>query len=520
MREIKELILLLKQHHVQSLKHLADEDSKSKIAVLYEGIASNKFKTDEAAARFLYGEAPEGSKYRKLKSDLRDHLLEAAYRLNMTEDTMSDYQQAYYECNRLWITVRVLAGHNSTMAALYLANRLLKRAAKFDFTLICMDLASYLRVQYGLREGNDKKFKEACDLFEHYSDVYRYESEAETLYTTLAASFVNVRSGREEMCSLAETYYEQISPALHRYPTYRLHMYGRMIGLSRYTAMNNHEKILEYCEESIAFFNSRPYEARVPLQMFYYQSLISNVQTCNFNAGQIAAEQCRKLAKEGTFNWFKYRELHLLLFLRTGHYNEGGIALYETISHDRFEFLPNNVKEIWRIYEAYVCWLAEVGAISRMPKSKFKWAKFLNEVAIFSKDKRGVNVSILAIKLLFLLQEGQYGPLLDELELVDQYCYRYLRGEHTQRSFYFVKMLLQIPAGHFDKEVVIQKSEKYYEKLLGLPIQVAEQMHEIEIVPYEVLWKYALGLLEVKPKARRGTKSTYKFTASMSSMSV
>ena len=109
MQDLKEIILVLQQNGINPFK---GSDSKSKLRALCEGIGKGKFATDEAAAKALYDEGFEGSKYRKLKSDLRERLLAAVLEIDGSQKTNSDYQKAYYECNRLWIMVRILTGHH------------------------------------------------------------------------------------------------------------------------------------------------------------------------------------------------------------------------------------------------------------------------------------------------------------------------------------------------------------------------------------------------------------------------
>lgn len=490
----------MRQNSVNPLKQLGDPaDQKSKLASLFDGIAKGRFNSDDEASMALYGEH-EGSKYRKLKADLREKLLDMVFDLNTHQANYSDYQKAYYECHKQWVLVRILTGQNANTAAMSLAARVLRQAEKFDFTLLCMDICSYLRIQYGLRESNDKKFNEANEQFQYYRKVYDAESLAEELYTILIVRYVNNRSAQGEVHDLAEQFYRQVEAPLAEFHTYKLHMYARMIGLMRYTAVNDHAGALEYCRESIEFFKGRPYEARVPLQIFYYQSLICNIQLRRFEEGQDVARECMKLMQEGTFNWFKYKELYLHLSLHTREYDQASQILSQTLEHPRFEFLPENVKEIWRIYESYVYYLGALGKLSTRMHSKFKLAKFINETPIFSKDKSGLNIAIQVIKLLLLLQEKKYGRLLDEVEATEQYCYRHLRGKNTQRSHTFLKLLMQIPMGRFDLELIGGKATRFLEKLQGLPIQLANQTYEIEIIPYEDLWELALYSIRLNAK--------------------
>jgi len=498
MQDLKEIILLLQQHGINPFK---GSDAKSKLLALCNGIGKGKFATDEAAAKALYNEGFEGSKYRKLKSDLRERLLTAVLEIDGNQKSNSDYQKAYYECNRLWMVVRILTGQNANAAALTVATRLLRQAEKYDFTLLAMDIASYLRTQYGLRESNDKKFREAHDLFERYRKTYDAENQAEALYTTLIVRYVNNRSAQTEVSRLATEYWEHIKPYMGQHATYKLQMYGYMIGLMRHTAANNHAEALLACDEAIQFFYNRPYEPRVPLQIFYYQRLICNIQLWQFEEGKISADFCLKIMQDGTFNWFKYRELYLQLSLHTGAFSQAAEILFETLHHARFEFLPENVKEIWRIYEAFVHLLVLAGkAPGNTNGQKFKLAKFINDTPIFSKDKSGINIAIIVVKLLLLIQERKFSQVLDEVEAVEQYCYRHLRGNHAERSYYFLKMLLYIPTSGFDPAITAAKAERYFEKLKEMPLQIANQTHEIEVVPYESLWEIVLESLSVAKK--------------------
>ncbi len=493
MQDLKEIILLLVQHKVFPFK---GADARSKSLALWDGIVKGKFSTDEAAAKALYDESFEGSKYRKLKSEFRERVLNAVLEIDGNQKDYSDYQKAYYDCHRQWTMVRILTGQNANFAAVSIATRLLRQAEKFDFTLLAMDIASYLRVQYGLRESNDRKFWEAQEIFERHRKIYDAESLAESLYTTLIVRYVNNRSAQSDVSSLATEYWEQISPLVEQHATYKLQMYGYMIGLMRYTAANDHARALVVCNEAIQFFKGRAYEPRVPLQIFYYQRLICNIQLRQFEEGMESANHCLKILQKGTFNWFKYQELYLQLSLHSRGFERAVTILNETINHARFEFLPENVKEIWRIYEAFVQCLVLAGkaaAVNNMQKLKI--AKFINDTPIFSKDKSGINIAIIVIKLLLLIQERRFSQVLDEVEGVEQYCYRHLRGENVQRSYYFLKMLLHIPNSGFDPALSRTKAERYLKKLNDTPLQVANQTHEIEVVPYEILWEIAIESL-------------------------
>jgi hypothetical protein len=59
-------------------------------------------------------------------------------------------------------------------------------------------------------------------------------------------------------------------------------------------------------------------------------------------------------------------------------------------------------------------------------------------------------------------------------------------------------MLLQVPQANFHREASSRKAERYFKQLRTVPLDVATQAHEIEIIPYEMLWEMVLESLQMK----------------------
>ncbi len=490
--DIKEMILLLERHKVSPLPATRKKNG-SKLKSLYDAIHHGKVHSDKDAMQLLYGHTNAGTPYRKLKSDLREKLLESVLWIKNNQSKSSDYQRAYYDCHRQWVTVRFLTGQNANTAALSVATSLFNKAKKFDFTLLCVDIASYLRTQYSLREKNDRKFKEVSEAFEHHKELLDAELKAEERYTKLLSLKVNNQSAFLKDQSLAISYEEELRPLLKKHKSYRLQLYGNLVSLTRYIAANDHQKAIEVCDNAIRFYKSRPYEAAVPLQIFYYQQLISQVQLRQVDAGEETARMCQKYLQPGTFNWFKYREMYVQLLLHTHRPEKAAQAISETISQEQFEFLPDYTREVWLIYQLYVYFLSND---RNKNGHKLKLAKIINEVSHASKDKAGLNLAILIIRALIQLKERRYREVIDEVEALEQYCYRHLRGKNTRRSYLFLKMLLQIPLSGFDASTLSGKVKHLQQKLEASPLSIADQTLELEIVPYEYLWMEVLKTLD------------------------
>lgn len=109
-----------------------------------------------------------------------------------------------------------------------------------------------------------------------------------------------------------------------------------------------------------------------------------------------------------------------------------------------------------------------------------------------------MNISVLIVQILYAVAEKDYKKSSDRIEGIEKYCSRYLKDESTFRSNCFIKMLLQAPQANFHREATRRKAERYAKQLLTMPLDAANQAHEVEIIPYEQLWEMALESLQLK----------------------
>ena len=117
---------------------------------------------------------------------------------------------------------------------------------------------------------------------------------------------------------------------------------------------------------------------------------------------------------------------------------------------------------------------------------------------IFSKDKRGLNISILIVHVLFLLLRKKYDEIIDRVDALSQYKHRHLRDDASMRSNFFINMLLQVPKRDFHPRAAERHAEPWIKKLQQTPINIAEQGIEVEVIPYEALWDMVIDILERK----------------------
>ncbi len=502
MRALKELALVVHNNRLQAVDIITEpkDGQATKIQEFYYALVRNEFNMDDEAAEKLLQTNRKDTRYQKLKSKLKRNLLNSIYFMDTRRTNYTDRQKAYYEGYKDWAAAKILIGKNARMMGIHLCQKLDTLAEKFEFTDLSVDVLRILRLHFGAREGNLKKYEAYNQRFKHFEELFHYENRAEEYYTELVLKFINSKATDVETQQKAQEYYKALQEPLQKHDSYRLHLCALLIRLMIYSSVNDYKHTIEVCDEALDFFQNKPYNASVPIQICYYQKLICYTHLKAYEAGREAAEKCLDYLDEGSFNWFKYQELYFMLSMHTANYQGAYEVFRKTTKHKSFQFLPPSLTEIWRIYESYLHFLSDVGRITPGEKdkgfTKFKIGRFINETPIFAKDKRGMNIPILVIQIIYMIQQKKYGEAIDRIDAIQKYCSRYLVQDDTFRSNCFIKMLLQIPKASFHKVAVTRKAGKYLDRLKNAPLQLSSQSHEIEIVPFEVLWEMVLETLD------------------------
>ncbi|MDP4711035.1 MAG: hypothetical protein NWS63_07550 [Saprospiraceae bacterium] len=502
MQDLKELVYIVTKNRLKTIEIIGDSsDAPSRVTDFYNALADGKFETDDEAAAFFYEGDKQHSGYQKLRTNLKSRLINSLFFIDGKDTDISERERAYYLSYREWAAAKILFSKNASHAAISICHKLLKAAKRYEFTELAVDITRTLRLHYGTREANIKKFEQYNEQFKWYERVWHMENLAEELYADLTISYIHSRLDKLALHETAREYLSRLGEApLDPEASYRLYLGASMLEISIYTSINDYENAIEVCKKSIAFFQQKPYAAKIPLQIYYYQLMVCHIQLKKYEAGKEDSEKCLSYLEEGTYNWFKYRELYMLLSLHTSQYQEAYRIFMETIEHPKFKTMASHITEMWKIFEAYVHYLIEIGKIR--PKegevhfTHFRLGKFLNEVPIFSKDKRGMNIPVLVIQIVLMIQQKKYNEAIDRIESIKKYCSRYLRQDDTFRSNCFIKMLLQIPANSFHRTGVERKTRKLFKRLKEVPLDVANQSHEIEIIPFESMWALVLEQLE------------------------
>ncbi len=501
MEDLKALVDVISRNKIKNIELIGMGQAQHQ--VLYNELASGNLQSEAEAENFFFPNSANKTYYfQRLKKKLNDRLINTLFFIDTNQPNFTDYQKAYYTCYKAATATKILLGKHARSPAINLAEKTIKHAIKFEFTDIILQLSKDLRFHYGTIAGNRKKYKFYNELVKTYTDLLNAELVAEEYYTQVMINFIHSNATKPEIIELTEDYSKELRTLGKDINSYWYNLIYYNINALSHELANDYTKTIEACDEALRFFDQKKHIATNNAKCLFLLRIIgAQLYLKRFDVIESYIEKCKSLIPAGSVNWFLTFHYQMIYMYHSRQFPRALETYERVISSTKKKFPSKQISEHWRIHEAFIQYFHLIGK-SVLKKTtgnrKFRVSKFLNEVPSFAKDKRGNNITVIILQILFLLQQKKYGAIIDKMESLQAYTHRYLREDDTFRSNCFIKMLLCLPAASFHKKAVLRKADKYWKKLQSKPIEKANQSAELEIVPYEMLWEFVLEGLDEK----------------------
>jgi len=483
-------------------------EPETQMRQLFNALSAGKVTNDDDALREISSLKGSMSILATVKSKLKERLNDAMFLVEFSDTESNSRQKAYLECIKKWAAITILLSRNSRELGLIRLEQLLRHTRRFEFTDMTIEILFMLRLQSGLIYGKELQYYEYDNLLRHYQDVRQKEDLAESLYANLMIDYVNSKSEKRGIAEKAATCFQEIAPFMDQFDSFRLHMFGRLLQIAIYDNQNDYQQVNLLCQDAIDFFEKKPYKSFSALQVFYYSLLVGYLNQHQYGFCRTVALRYKSYFQIGSYNWYKWLELHFLAEFNAGEYGLALTIWLEATERVEFADLPPSIAESWKIFEAYLLFLMRCGHLKEIKDGKrFRIAKILNEIHFSSRDKSGMNIPILIIQFLLALVDQEYGQCIDREESLAKYRTRYLKLENAARSHYFFRMLEMIPKNNFNPTLVKANAKPLFDNLIKISQKSANQNFEVEIIPYEVLWELTLSIL---PRSDNSTAQASK----------
>lgn len=497
---MKNLIILVEFLNKNRIKHIDALGSDTMLQEFYDGLVSGKLRDNKVAMNHFF---PKADKYQlpyfnRLKRRLRDRLFNLLFLVDFNQAQYSSQQTAYYTCYRNLAAVKTMLGRFLREPAIELAQQTIKIAQEFEFADVVFHLARDLRSHYSRIDNNKKKYAYYNQLVEDHLKLQVAEVKAENYFAEISSYLNNSRSLPTAILNKVIAYSEELSSYTLSMQSYRLNLLSYLIYALRYEIENDSENTIRVCQEALQFFASKN-QTTLGVRFTFLDKLIGSlIKTKHYDEAEQVINDSIADFSPGTVNHYYFIEYYLILCFHSRAYQKG-YELYSKLKTDpQSDRYPPYIKEHVQVFGAIFQYLYLFGAVEIPVETakNYRISKFLNAMPTYERDKRGINITILILQILFLLHQKKYSSIIDRVEPLNTYSYRYLRNDETYRSNCFIKILLQLPKSDFNKKAFLRHSDGFYQKLLEMPIEKAKQGNEVEIIPYETLYEFVLASLE------------------------
>jgi hypothetical protein len=501
MEKLQEIVRVVGRKRIKKIEVFNDQQSVGRGSLLYkfyQGLKSGKFQSDEDAARELCGTDAMDKKYLMLKSRVRRRLMNTLFFL---EKSPSRYEQAIHKCNRNLVAAKYLLLNGARLSAESLLRATLAEAEKFGLTEVAVSCLRTLRYRASF-SGNENEFRRYNQRFKELQQILDAEYLAEEYYQVITIPYVKSLSVRPELAKEAYQYLKEIEEVRKKGTSFELEMnYFRLRIMTHQIAVHHHE-VIKACGEAEAFLSkNRHISQNIRFGEYAFYRIIAYMHLGEYELGKETANNSLRYYQKGSLNWMIFLEYFFLLSMHTKNYQKAAEIYQEVVGHPRFQQLDETRREKWRIFEAFLRYMAkevlDEATHAETDSARFNIFKFINEVPTFSKDKRGLNIAILILQVLFFLDRSDYNGIIQRAETLKVYTSRYLKQDENYRSNCFLKMVLIMENKDFDYERTARVAEKYYAKLKNSALNYQNgNVANIEIIPYEQLWATILEKLK------------------------
>jgi hypothetical protein len=490
---MKILYELAKQVYRQKklVESLLPTDLRSPLRKLYGILLREKQVTEEECMKEIYGKK-NITAFSRLKTRLREILMQAII-FQINTNNFADLRSNIH----LQVSMQSLIGKSLRIRKLeWIAAELLEKslpkAIKYSITEDVLSQTRQLASYYST-QNNKYKSKKYFDLQTRYLYIYEWELKAENYYLDLRNTRAQSLANASELAKNKSLQYYSELEKIKDIHTFRFRFNRYRIFAFYFEITKNYNALLSLTEQTLKEFSSKEFSSETNINNIQVRNLWALIQAGRLDDTITIGVKALNQVIPGEPNWYRINYYIIKAQLYSKKYNNATELLIKIINNPKFSKINEYYHEIFFTTLGYLHLLSDSIVFGnnqefRKVLPEFKLGKFLNAIPVFSKDKRGINVSILLMHIGFLLQRKDYNAIIDRTDSLNQYAYRYLRNDDSFRSNCMIKMVIQMTKADFNPVRTERYTADLRRQLSTVNLAGSGENIEIEIIPFEVLW--------------------------------
>ncbi|MEP7324301.1 MAG: hypothetical protein ABI761_20385, partial [Saprospiraceae bacterium] len=471
---------------------LMPQEADSPLKKLFSIVFSERTMSDTQTMMSIYG-AKKLSTFSRLKTRLKDVLIKATLLQNTNLESGNSRVNESMNQYRHALASRFLQQQKLSHLAIEIAERALVKSMKYDATENVILLVRLLVNHFGIMEYNKDKFKKYLALQKHYLFVHSCEIKAQNYYIELQHSLLYSLGPSNESTIVKSKIYAADLDKLENIKTYFFLTNKYKVKALNLEYEKNYEALLVLSDQTIKEFTRPKFRSNSFQHSLNLRKASALIQLGRNDEAILLGTKDMKSLPSGSLGWYFMAHYKLKALLYKGDYKNAVDLIKLMIENPLFSKIGGNYRELFTATLGYIHLIVDSGLAGDPKKLKnllpeFKIGKFLNAIPVFSKDKQGINVSILLMHVAILLQRKNHDAIIDRADSLKQYAYKYLRKDDSFRSNCMIKMVIQMTKAGFNPI----RTERYTRDLLiqleAVKLAGSGENIETEIIPYEVLW--------------------------------
>ena len=460
-------------------------------------LAQSPEATQLQVVKSLYGKSTAANvrAFHKLQSRVRSKLLNQLF-LDHSDPRHLVSRRYELECLDLLHKVSILYAEGEYKLTERLLQRCLRLAETGEFTQYVVQGARMLRKLYA-EQRMAIPYKKVAKVLARAQQVLAWEDEAEQLYTETQLALSGTVATRRAVLPVLPDRLVQLEALHRRARSFTTYNTVYRVRLAYEELQGNYQEIIRVtAAASRRLRDGKLNERRFDIRFNHFMSIYAYLRSRQPAQGLRLAEEYARDFHPSSSNWFYFQEHHVLLALHAEHYERAQQLMATIAKNPAYPSQREAALQRWDLYKAYIDFvLPSPRAATARQRQLAQWALQLPE---YSRDKRGHNVAILVLQLLYYLRERNLEEVLQRLERLRKYQQRHLYEPATLRSRLFLRLLQAIVERNFEAPQAAERGKLLLEQLRETP-PPGEAFAEVEIIPYEHLWELVLNLLREGP---------------------
>ncbi|HEX8505841.1 MAG TPA: hypothetical protein VF630_10765 [Hymenobacter sp.] len=400
------------------------------------------------------------------------------------------------ECLDLLHKVNILFAEGEFALTERLLHRCMRMAEAGEFTNYLVECGRLLCTIYA-QQRQTIPYKKAAKALTRAQLVLALEDEAEHLYTETRLALSGTVAARRGVLPAMPERIAQLE-VLHR----RAKSFGTYNAVYRmriaYEELNgNYQELIRVTTAASRRLREGKLNARrFDIRFNHFMSIYAYLRSRQPVQGLRLAEEYNRDFHPSSSNWFYFQEYHVLLALHAEQYERAQQLMVVITQNPAYLIQREAALQRWDLYKAYIDFVLPPQRVTTARQRQM--AQWVLQLPEYSRDKRGHNVAILVLQLLYFLRERNLEAVLMRLERLRKYQQRHLYEPSTLRSRLFLRLLQLIVEKNFDALRAAERGKNLLQQLRDTP-PPGEAFAEVEIIPYEHLWEIVLNLLREGP---------------------